>query len=152
GGDSRDGRGGNHGNQAPRSSDLGRTVSPGEHPDGERADDFKKLFAAEGAEELRRFRLPKKTVMRAITRFLAVVVCTSFLRAGDNWPQYRGPNGDGHSDSKGLPLTWSETENVKWKTPVHGKAWSCPVIWGNQVWLTTATEDGHELFVVCVDR
>lgn len=90
--------------------------------------------------------------MRAITRFLAVVVCTSFLRAGDNWPQYRGPNGDGHSDSKGLPLTWGETENVKWKTPVHGKAWSCPVVWGNQVWMTTATEDGRELFVVCVDR
>jgi len=90
--------------------------------------------------------------MRAIFRLLAVIVCTSLLRAGDNWPQFRGPDGDGHSDSAGLPLKWSETENVKWKTPIHGRGWSSPVVWGSQVWLTTATEDGRELFVVCVDR
>src|SRR5437773_1277562 len=72
--------------------------------------------------------------------------------ASEDWPQFRGPNGDGRSDSRDLPLTWSESENVKWKTPVHGKAWSSPVILGDQVWLTTATEDGRELFVVCVDR
>jgi outer membrane protein assembly factor BamB len=70
----------------------------------------------------------------------------------DNWPQFRGPRGDGSSDSRGLPLTWSETNHVKWKTPIHGKSWSSPVIWGNQVWLTTATEDGLQLFAVCVDR
>jgi outer membrane protein assembly factor BamB len=51
-----------------------------------------------------------------------------------------------------LPLTWSEQKNVKWKTPIHGKAWSSPVIWGAQIWLTTATEDGRELFALCVDR
>jgi hypothetical protein len=43
-------------------------------------------------------------------------------------------------------------ENVAWKTPIHGKAWSSPVVWGDQVWLTTATENGQELSVVCVDR
>jgi len=74
------------------------------------------------------------------------------LNAGDNWPQFRGPNGDGLSDSRGVPLTWSEQKNVRWKTSVRGRAWSSPVIWGNQVWLTTATEDGKELFAVCVDR
>jgi outer membrane protein assembly factor BamB len=83
---------------------------------------------------------------------LLVILAPVVARANENWPQFRGPNGDGQSDAKGLPLTWSETENVKWKTPIHGKAWSCPVVWGNQVWLTTATEDGRELFVVCVDR
>jgi hypothetical protein len=41
---------------------------------------------------------------------------------------------------------------VKWKTPIHGRAWSSPVIWGNQVWMSTATEEGRELFAVCVDR
>ncbi len=70
----------------------------------------------------------------------------------ENWPQFRGPNGDGHSDAHGLPLTWSEQQNVKWKTPIHGRAWSSPVIWGSQIWLTTATEDGKELFAICVDR
>src|SRR5437016_5849185 len=80
----------------------------------------------------------------------AVLVISAW--ASEDWPQFRGPNGDGRSDSHDLPLTWSESENVKWKTPVHGKAWSSPVILGDQVWLTTATEDGRELFVVCVDR
>jgi len=77
---------------------------------------------------------------------------SSFVFAEENWPQFRGPDGMGHSDAKGLPLTWSETQNVKWKTPIHGKGWSSPVIWGKQIWMTTATEDGKELFVVCVDR
>src|SRR5437868_14343376 len=71
---------------------------------------------------------------------------------GENWPQFRGPDGNGLSDSKEVPLTWTEEKNVKWKTPIHGKAWSSPVIWGSQVWLTTATADGKELSVLCVDR
>jgi outer membrane protein assembly factor BamB len=77
----------------------------------------------------------------------------TLLRAEeDHWPQFRGPRGDGTSTSTGLPVEWSEEKNLKWKTAVHGRAWSSPVIWGNQVWLTTATEDGKELFAVCVDR
>jgi len=74
------------------------------------------------------------------------------LSASENWNQFRGPTGQGLSDATGLPLRWSETERVKWKTPIHGKAWSSPVVWGNQVWLTTATADGRELYAVCVDR
>jgi outer membrane protein assembly factor BamB len=89
-------------------------------------------------------------------RFIAV----SLLLAGalrlfaqdTNWPQFRGPRGDGTSTSSGLPLHWDEQQNVRWKVPIHGRAWSSPVIWGRQVWLTTATEDGKELFTVCVDR
>lgn len=72
--------------------------------------------------------------------------------AGENWPEFRGPTADGHSDSTGLPTTWSETENIAWKTEISGKAWSCPVIWGPQVWVTTATEDGKRLSALCLDR
>jgi outer membrane protein assembly factor BamB len=72
--------------------------------------------------------------------------------AHDNWPQFRGPNADAKSDAKGLPVTWSETEHVKWKTPVHGKAWSCPVVWGSQVWVTTATKDGKKLSALQINR
>jgi outer membrane protein assembly factor BamB len=71
---------------------------------------------------------------------------------GENWPQFRGPAGDGLSDARGLAVTWSESEHVRWKTPIHGKAWSSPVIWGEQIWMTTATENGKELSAVCVDR
>ncbi|MBI4664537.1 MAG: PQQ-binding-like beta-propeller repeat protein [Verrucomicrobia bacterium] len=74
------------------------------------------------------------------------------LVGGEIWPQFRGPTGDGHSDAKGLPWTWSETNRVAWKTPLPGRAWSSPVIWGDQIWLTTATEDGTKLSAVCVDR
>jgi outer membrane protein assembly factor BamB len=72
--------------------------------------------------------------------------------AADHWPQFRGPTGDGHSDTKGLPLTWSETNNVKWKTAIHDKGWSSPVIWGGQIWLTTASDEGRLLYAICVDR
>ncbi len=83
---------------------------------------------------------------------LLLALLATSLRAEINWPQFRGPAGDGHSDAKNLPLTFSETERVKWKTPIHGKAWSSPVIWGSLVWLTTANEEGTELSVVCVDK
>jgi outer membrane protein assembly factor BamB len=72
--------------------------------------------------------------------------------AGDNWPQFRGPRGESRSDATGLPVKWSEKENVAWKTEIHGKGWSSPVIWGNQIWLTTAREDGKEFFALCIDR
>ena len=67
------------------------------------------------------------------------------------WPQFRGPRGDGIATSTGLPLDWSEQRNVRWKTPVHGRAWSSPVVWGSQVWVSTATEAGDQLFAVCLD-
>ena len=89
--------------------------------------------------------------MRTIAILWAVALAASIASAGDNWPQFRGPSGDGHSDAVGLPLRWSETQNVRWKTPIHGRGWSSPVVWGDQVWMTTATEDGREMFVVCVD-
>ncbi len=86
---------------------------------------------------------------------LTLIACSSLAAAclaADEWPQFRGPNNDGHSDATGLPLTWGETENVVWKTPIHDKGWSSPVVWGDQVWMTTATADGTQLFAVCVDR
>lgn len=76
----------------------------------------------------------------------------ALLAADDTWAEFRGPGGTGHSDAKGLPREWSETKNVVWKTPIHGKGWSSPVVWGKQVWLTTGTPDGKELSVICVDR
>ena len=63
------------------------------------------------------------------------------LAAADNWPQFRGPNGDGKSDATRLPTKWSEKENIKWKTPLHDKGWSSPVVWGDQIWVTAAPED-----------
>ena len=88
-----------------------------------------------------------------------LIVLTTFLRAiagpvwaDENWPNLHGPRHNSHSDSTGLPLTWSETENIAWKTAIHDSGWSSPVVWGNQIWLTTATDDGRQSFAVCIDR
>ena len=89
-----------------------------------------------------------KNQVFALLLFLTV----ASVAGSDNWPEYRGPNRDGSSDSEMLPLHWSETQNVKWKKPIHGRGWSSPVVWGNQVWLTTASLDGRALSVLCFDR
>src|SRR5580658_3652789 len=90
--------------------------------------------------------------MKALSLFLSCAFFTSSLWAAENWPEFRGPMADGHSDSTGLPVEFGEGSHVKWKTAIHGKAWSCPVIWGSQLWLTTATEDGTELSALCLDK
>jgi outer membrane protein assembly factor BamB len=67
----------------------------------------------------------------------------SFLSAkasAGNWPQWRGPDGSGISNEKNLPSEWSPTKNIKWKTPIDGRAHSSPIVWGNKVFLTTAVE------------
>jgi outer membrane protein assembly factor BamB len=92
-------------------------------------------------------------MIRVLLFSLVLLLQAPVLQAAGaaNWPQFRGPKGDGQTESTGLPLRWSETNNVKWKTPIHGRAWSSPVVWGQQIWITTASEDGQELFAVCVD-
>jgi outer membrane protein assembly factor BamB len=74
------------------------------------------------------------------------------------WPAFRGPNNDGiappleNGKARGLPIEWSETKNVVWKTPVPGRAWSTPVIMDDQIWLTNATPDGKKMYAVCLDK
>jgi len=89
-------------------------------------------------------------------RWMAAAVCWTAMvpatRAAEHWTSYRGPTEQGHCDAAGLPVRWSENENVAWKTPIPGKAWSSPVIWGDRIWLTNAIEDGTQLSVICVDK
>lgn len=83
-----------------------------------------------------------------IVSFCATTVAHAETAA---WPQYRGPRGDGQAPDAKLPLSLDESK-VKWTTPIHGKGWSSPVIWKDQIWLTTATEDGTKMSVICVNR
>ena len=55
-----------------------------------------------------------------------------------DWPQFRGPDGQGYSNATGIPVEWSDTKNVKWKMPVPGQGYSSPVISGDQIWMTSA--------------
>lgn len=79
--------------------------------------------------------------MRAYS-FTLLILCSVISTAveADDWPQFRGPGGEGHSAATGLPLVWSESENVAWKVAVEGCGWSSPVVLGEQIWMTTALE------------
>ena len=70
---------------------------------------------------------------------LPLLVLTSVSYAG-NWPEWRGPSAQGQASASGLPETWSETSNIAWKTELPGRGHSTPVMWGEQIWLTTAIE------------
>ena len=78
--------------------------------------------------------------MRWTLPLVAAALAFSTALPADNWPAFRGPTGDGVSVATDLPTRWSETENIRWKTAIHGKGWSSPVVWGDQIWLTTADE------------
>lgn len=89
--------------------------------------------------------------MRATFFGVIAALVTGVATAGENWPEFRGPRGDGTTVATKLPLTWSEKEHVVWKTPIPGRGWSSPVIWEKQIWLTTATEDGKQQSAIAVD-
>jgi outer membrane protein assembly factor BamB len=92
--------------------------------------------------------------MKRINCLAAVMI---FLLAtqtshADNWPQFRGIESQGRSKESNLPLKWSTTENVAWKTPIPGKSWSSPIVWNDRIFLTTATEGGTKCHILAIDR
>jgi outer membrane protein assembly factor BamB len=92
--------------------------------------------------------------MTAMLTLCLLVLVGAFAPASsaENWPTFRGPGLDGHTGSAKLITEFGEDKNVKWKTAVEGKAWSSPVIWGDQIWTTNAFEDGTRLYAVVLDK
>ena len=83
---------------------------------------------------------------------LALIVVMGLSVHADDWPEFRGPTGQGHSDDRGLVGEWSELNNVVWKIPVPGSGWSSPVVADGRVWVTTAVnDDGSSLRAVAFD-
>ncbi len=81
----------------------------------------------------------------------ALALATASLLQAENWPQFRGPTRQGISTETNLPLHWNQTEHVVWKTPIPGEAWSSPIVWGDRVFVTTATEEGAGCRVLGLD-
>jgi outer membrane protein assembly factor BamB len=77
---------------------------------------------------------------------LCLLLLISTVSFAEDWPQWRGPTGQGIANDQPVPTKWSETENIAWRTPIRGKGWSSPVILGEQIWVTTAelTPDTEE--------
>ncbi|MBI1353722.1 MAG: PQQ-binding-like beta-propeller repeat protein [Acidobacteria bacterium] len=71
--------------------------------------------------------------------------------SAEDWPGFRGLTRQGVSTETGLPLRWSPTENVAWKTPISGAGWSSPIVWGKRIFLTTATDEGTSCHVLALD-
>ncbi len=92
------------------------------------------------------------TVQAGLFLILAAFSAGVFAQEQENWPRFRGPNGQGISSAAGLPVAWGPEENVAWKTEIPGVAWSSPIVWGDRIFLTTATDEGKECRVLAVDR
>lgn len=78
--------------------------------------------------------------MASCFRALLVAALFSGAALAGNWPSWRGPDGQGHSPEQGLPVKWSATENVRWKVPLPDQGNSSPVVWGDRIFLTQATD------------
>ena len=90
--------------------------------------------------------------MKQVPVFLLVALSASF-GAGE-WPQWRGPHGDGVADGRSLPTRWSQTENVRWSVKLPGWGTSSPVVYGNRVFVTSQVEQEGKLslLMLCFDR
>jgi outer membrane protein assembly factor BamB len=91
-----------------------------------------------------------RTWRPAAGRAVLMVLTASTAAAAEDWPQFRGPTGQGHSNERGLPLEWSESRNVVWKAPVPGAGWSSPAIASGRVWITAAV--GNSLRALAFDQ
>lgn len=67
-----------------------------------------------------------------------------------NWPQWRGPSSQGYSDDQRVPLAWDEKQNLLWKADLPGRGNSTPIVWGERIFLTSASNDGNERYVLCL--
>jgi outer membrane protein assembly factor BamB len=85
-------------------------------------------------------------------RFLLTLAMATTTLLAENWPFWRGPTRQGISQETGLPLHWSAESNVVWKAEVPGEAWSSPIVFGDQVFVTTTTESGVHCHVLAFDR
>jgi outer membrane protein assembly factor BamB len=92
-----------------------------------------------------------------IARYLYCIIFFLFILSfdiaraqNDNWTHFRGNVLDGIASTESIPLTW-ELSNIKWRVKIHGRGYSSPVIYDNQIWVTTSTENGKGLYAVCID-
>lgn len=95
--------------------------------------------------------------MRTLARLLCVLILGNSDLWGDDWTEFRGPQGQGHSAETTLPVHWSADENVAWRRELPGRGWSSPVVLRGKIYLTAAVPVGpgdrpaQSLHALCVD-
>ncbi len=107
--------------------------------------------------------MPKLCTM---TMLVLAMLCAGAAWADENWPQWRGPNFTGYVETSGLPVSWSETENIVWKTALPSWSGSTPAIWGDRIFLTSPSQGdeggpgadatrpsvGEQILLLCLDK
>lgn len=88
----------------------------------------------------------------AVLSVAVILTQVGSVVSAEDWTRFRGANGQGISTENDLPLKWSGTDNVLWKTEIPGTGWSSPIVYQDRVFLTTATDEGASCRVICVDR
>ncbi|MBN2314970.1 MAG: PQQ-binding-like beta-propeller repeat protein [Sedimentisphaerales bacterium] len=83
---------------------------------------------------------------------LALIITLTDVSFAENWPCFRGPSRQGISREKNIPLEWSATSNIAWKTPIPGEGWSSPIVYDDRVFVTAATEEATSFRLLCLDR
>src|ERR1041385_7419682 len=96
------------------------------------------------------FRMLLRAVSRAPSLALLLAGPITLMALADPWPAWRGPEGTGIATEKHLPLHWSTTSNVRWRTPLPEPGNSTPIVWNDRVFVTQAIESRRAL--LCYNR
>ena len=83
---------------------------------------------------------------------LALVLGSAALAVAENWPAWRGPQGLGHADAKGVPVSWSNKENVRWQVALPAEGNATPIVWENRVYIAQAQNEGKIRGLMCFNR
>ncbi len=97
-------------------------------------------------------RIGCRTIAMRLLLLLMLIAVSSSIALCENWPAWRGPRGDGTSQESKVPLQWSATRNVVWKTPIPGKGHASPIVWGDRIFVVTAFEEQQQRLLLCIDR
>ena len=92
----------------------------------------------------------KSLLFLCLSFFIVVSGCKQFSIKDKNWTHFRGTNLNSIAENENIPLIWDESV-IKWKTEIHDKGYSSPVVYKDQIWLTTGKDGGEELYAVCLD-
>ena len=93
----------------------------------------------------------RKMIFTLLSLVVVMIACDTQPEHVRNWTHFRGSNLNGISEQSGFPVSWDDSTNLEWKAEIPGKGWSSPVVYGDQIWCTTASNDGKEMFAVCTD-
>ena len=95
----------------------------------------------------------RRTVALVYLYWLGTLIAVQAdLSFAENWPCFRGPTRQGISHEEGIPLKWSATSNIIWKTPIPGEGWSSPIVFDDRVYVTTSTNSGVSFRLLSLDR